>query len=305
MDAKRIIDARLTSGRGVVAVWQLLQDGVGYEAIRHATRGMREVHDGVFLSGHADLTDWQRWKAATVTSPGTALAEWSAGALLGFRDKDRLPTTVKRFGNGGVRVFPQTPGRPAALKVYRSKNFLSDVALVDDIWTTTVSRTVLDLTPRMSQAGADRMVRDVLRLRLATPIELRAQLAKHRGVRGTARLRALVDEYGPLPLGRTKSDAEVVALALLAAAGVPAPLVNVVVAGGEADLVWVDLRLIIELDGPANHTFPTYDARKQARWEEANWKVVRIPTDDVYYRPHRLLAAAPAPFTPRPSAPVR
>ena len=41
------------------------------------------------------------------------------------------------------------------------------------------------------------------------------------------------------------------------------------------------------------------DARKQARWGAAGWEVRRLPSDDVYEHPYRLLALASPPSVPR------
>jgi very-short-patch-repair endonuclease len=97
-----------------------------------------------------------------------------------------------------------------------------------------------------------------------------------------------------LPLHRARSDAEALALTLVHEAGRPVPQLNVRVAGEEADLVWAAQRLIVELDGPQFHLDATEDRRKQRAWEAADWTVLRLPTEDVYLRPERLLALAPA-----------
>lgn len=81
-------------------------------------------------------------------------------------------------------------------------------------------------------------------------------------------------------------------MVLLREAGRPVPRLNVRVAGEEADLVWPDHRLIIELDGPQFHLDVGADASKQQAWEAAGWTVRRLPTDDVYRHPERLLDAA-------------
>lgn len=291
----RLVDQFLDEQRGVVAAWQLRAERCSRGAVEHAFERMRQVHDGVYLSGHAPPTDWQSWKAATLTTPTTVLSDWSAASFLGMRERaDRQPTTVRRPGSGGRLLIPPRPGRIGSLMIRRSKTLDADTRVVDGIATTTVSRTLLNLIAQVRPETADRMVRDVLRLKLATVAELRAQVAVSRGDRGVARMRTSLDEYAPLPTHRGRSDAEILALAILAAAGVVAPLLNVVIAGFEADLVWPALRYIIELDGPKYHQFPTLDARKQARWESAGWRVARLPTDDVYDHPHRLLALAPA-----------
>ena len=64
------------------------------------------------------------------------------------------------------------------------------------------------------------------------------------------------------------------------------------IAGEEADLSWPAEKLIVELDGPQFHLDAAEDLRKQRLWERAGWTVRRLPTDDVYLHPERLLAAA-------------
>ena len=291
------VTARLEQQRGVVAVWQLVDDGCSEDTIRHAAKQLRRVHDGVYLSGHAPLTDWQRWKAATISAPGTVLSDWSGSVFLGIRDKDRWPTTVKRLGSGGPKTFGPRPDRLGSLKVFHTDRLAADTIEVDEIRSLSPGRTVLDLINRSSEEGSARLVREVLRRNVAEPIDLRVQVARHEGRRGVAKLQRLVDEYGPLDLGRSKSDAEALAVVFLTAAGVEAPLVNVIIAGAEGDLFWVNRRLILELDGPQYHQFPMLDARKQATWEKAGCVVRRLPTDDVYDRQHLLLSAASSPVT--------
>ncbi len=253
---------------------------------------MRAVHQGVWLSGDAPLTDWQRWKAATLTADGTRLCDWSGAALLGLRSKDRWPTTVKRPGEGGPKLYPAKEGRLGSLLVSFSTIIDADTVTRDEIDVLHAGRIVLDLLDSVSGQTGRRMLRDALRLKLATPLELQLLIARHHGRRGIVDFRRYVHDYAGLGLDRTKSDAEALALDLLRLAGGDPPAVNVVVAGGEGDLVYFERGLIVELDGPQYHQFLLEDAIKQARWEQAGWVVRRLPTDDVYDRPHRLLDEA-------------
>src|ERR1700710_1055218 len=93
----------LEQQNGVIAVWQLRAAGVERGPIRHAMRGMRQVHHGVFLSGHAPPTSAQLWMAATLTAPDTALSHRSRGRAGGFFDDRGSPgfETVTRRGSGG------------------------------------------------------------------------------------------------------------------------------------------------------------------------------------------------------------
>lgn len=296
------ITEQLERGRGLAAVWQLKEAGCTRSEIRHAARELRNVHQGVLLSGNAPLTDWQRWKAATLTTPTTYLAEWSGATYAGFRQGDRWPTTVKRQGEGGPRTFGVGTDSVGTLRVYYSNDISRDLTSADEIPMLLPARTLLDLTDRVSDKTARRYMRDALRSGALKPADLQLQIARQHGRRGIERFRQYAVEYGKLGLDRGRSDAESLAVALLAAAGASPPAVNVLVAGEEADLVSYEQRLIVELDGPQFHLFITEDARKQAAWERAGFVVRRLPTDDVYDRPHLLLAAATAPVTPEERA---
>jgi very-short-patch-repair endonuclease len=68
--------------------------------------------------------------------------------------------------------------------------------------------------------------------------------------------------------------------------------VNRRIAGEEADLSWRPARLIVEIDGGQFHLDAGEDARKQAVWESAGWKVRRIDAQAVFQRPDLLLHLA-------------
>jgi very-short-patch-repair endonuclease len=85
-------------------------------------------------------------------------------------------------------------------------------------------------------------------------------------------------------------------------AGFVMPRVNWKLRGPRPDFWWPDQRFIIEIDGDQYHRFPDEDARIQAIWEAAGNTVKRIDSQDVYYRPERLIALAHqanVPFAPR------
>jgi very-short-patch-repair endonuclease len=268
---------------GVVGRWQLVALGWSPDAIRHHVGGLRALGRGVYVDGSAPLTDRQRWWAAVCSAPESTLSHASAAALWGFGVGPAGFEVVTRAGSGG-------PRRYGALLVCHSLALDGDIAGADGLPVTSPARTLLDLMAGASERAARRMMREALRLRRVDETALRIVAARHRGRRGRRRLVALTDEYAALPMARTRSDAEALALPLLAAAGVDAPVVNRRVAGFEADLVWPSRRLIVELDGPSFHRFPGEDARRDAAWSAAGWEVRRVPTDAVYEQPERFLA---------------
>jgi len=71
---------RAARQHGVVACWQLIGDGMTWGAVRHQVRGLRELHDGVYVTGDAPISRLQlRWGAA-LTAPGRFVSHASAGA---------------------------------------------------------------------------------------------------------------------------------------------------------------------------------------------------------------------------------
>ena len=288
--------AELAEGQeGKVSRWQLLLRDVSSAEVDHRLRRgslLPDEFDGVYSVGHRPSTPLSRYWGATLTAPERVLSHASLAALHGVRF-DASFVTVTQPGSGGPRRF-------GPLLVLRSTCLDGDLTDVGGLPVTTGARMVLDLAPHLTEKALDKLVRESIRLRVTTRFELHATVMAHRGRRGVADVRAVLARYEALQLERTKSDAEALALQLLARHGRPAPLVNVRHAGEEADLSWPSDRLIIELDGPQFHLFAEVDAIKEAVWRAAGWRVERLPTDDVFDHPDRLLALAP---NVRPSSP--
>jgi hypothetical protein len=220
------------------------------------------------------------------------LSHASAAAAWGFWSLPRPLETITRPGSGG-------PRRHGGVLAYRSSVLEEEWTLVRGIAITSVPRTVLDLARGVSDRALARAVRDVVRQKLTTIEALADAIGRHRRRRGSRRLAATIARYTGLPLAPARSGAEIRALEVLRAAARPMPALNVRIAGEEADLSWPASRLIVEIDGGPFHLDVGEDERKQATWERAGWTVGRIPSDDVYERPDRLLALAPSSNVPQ------
>jgi hypothetical protein len=270
-----------------VARQQLLDLGISLRTIedRLAAGRLVAVEEGVYafppLLAH---DDWAKWMGATLTAPESFLSHISAAAAREFWSLGRDFETVTRRGSGG-------PRRLGGVLVFRSVTLDGDVEELEGIPITTVPRILLDLARiRISDRALARAVREAIRLKLTTTAALTDFLIAHKGFRGVRRLARTLTRYSGLPLERARSGAEVFALEILRDARRPMPRLNHRIAGEEADLSWPRVRLIIEIDGGPFHLDVGEDARKQAAWESAGWEVRRIDSDDVYERPHLLLA---------------
>jgi very-short-patch-repair endonuclease len=272
----------------VVAAWQLRRRGWSARRIDRwvVSNDWRVVHRGVYALTRAPLARRQLWFAATLTTPRSVLGQGSAGACIGFYSFAPGYETIVRPGTGPLVRHP-------GLLVRRSLLLAGEVTRWDGILVTTTERTMIDIAAGgLSERAIGRMFREALRLRRTTVRRVDAALDRHRRRRGTRVLRELAARYGEIPYERARSDAEARALEHLHDANAEAPRVNYRVAGEEADLVWLREKAIVEIDGPQFHRFPDEDARKQAKWEKAGFTVTRVPSSDVYARPHLLTEVA-------------
>jgi very-short-patch-repair endonuclease len=268
---------------------QLTDLGFSDMAIVHAVRTGRLVivEEGVFaIAPVLEHEKWGRWMGATLTAPGTVLSHECACLAYGALSLEPDFVTVTRPGHGG-------PRRHGGVLVRRSATLAGDVTNLKGVPITTMPRTLLDIAGGISDRGLARAVREAVRLEHITLIALGDALGKYRGRRGSRRLAEVVARYSGLPLERARSGAEVRAMEILRDARRRLPELNRRIAGEEADVSWRRERVIIEIDGGPFHLDVGEDARKQARWEAAGWRVRRISSDAVYEEPWRLLALAP------------
>lgn len=283
MDAR--VARLLARQEGVVARWQLLAAGWSADAIRHFAGGTRSLGHGVYLTGHARVTQEQRWWAAAVSAPATALAgESAAAAWAMWRGNSRFEVVV-RHGSGG-------PRRIGRVLITRSNTLAGDVTRLRGMPITTPERTIADLARERSAKATAKLVREAVRLRRTSMARLHDYLAGCPGRRGTARLRVYVRRFAHLPFERCRSDAEACGLEVLDAARLTIPGVNEEIAGEEADFSWPGCQLIIEIDGPDFHSFAEEDARKTRTWRAAGWTVRRLPSDRVFDAPAELVELA-------------
>lgn len=261
----------------LVAWWQLAALGWSPRRIHYRSREHRWqlLHDGVFAVQRGPLTRKQLWLAATLTAPGTLLAGHSAGACWGFRPWRSTITSVVRHGSGGPRMLD-------GVYVRRSLTLSDEIAWCGPIPITSPERTLIDLSPHLNADQRGKATREAIRLGLISVPSLEEALTRHRGWRGTRPLRELADLYRNLPLERTRSDAEGMALERFARAGLPIPASNERVGRFEADLVDHERRLIIEIDGPQFHLFPDQDELRNEEWGARGYRVVRRPSAAPY-----------------------
>ena len=129
-----------------------------------------------------------------------------------------------------------------------------------------------------------------LALRRFTPGDLKLVLARNRGRRGAGRLAALLADEMAMAISRSK--AEKALLKLIRDARLPMPDTNVKFGRFEADFVWREEKLIVELDSATYHSGPGVfhrDHEKDLVFRSAGFDVMRPTRAHVVYEGPRVL----------------
>lgn len=272
----------------VVSRRQLRDLGVSDRAIdARMRRGwLRPVHRGVFAVGCDRLDDRGRWLAAVLaaaalettgrkTASAVLLSHGSAAALHGLlrpRDRDAVEVTTAegRKSRRGIRF-------------HRSQLLVGAATIRDGIPCTTVARTLVDIAATGNDAAFERAWSSAASRRQLRLAEIDRELRSAPRRAGTALVRAaLAADFGYL--GQlSRSGLERAALKLCRDFGLPRPHANRSLRIGdeafEADLLWPEPRLIVEVDGDETHGHVV--ARRNDRGRDlalqlAGWRTIRI-----------------------------
>jgi very-short-patch-repair endonuclease len=288
----RPIDARIAeladAQHGTVKHPQLVELGLHPRAIgrRIAAGRLHVLHRGVYAVGDRALPHLGRLVAAVYASGRGAVAgRRSAAALHRLCAYDGMPEVTARPGTKKHR----------GIRMTQSVLQPDEITTVQGIPVTTVARTLLDLGA-IDGDLAVKAVRQAEFLRVFDLAEVSRLLERYPKRRGTARLRRVIQSYVDSE-GRTRSEMEERFRSLVLDANLPAPELNGTVALGavtiEADAVWHDARLIVELDGRQAHaTRHAFEADRERDRLAAlgGWIVIRVTWRQLNERPKRIIA---------------
>lgn len=227
---------------GNITTDQLLACGFTGAAITRAIAAgkLARVLPRTYSVGYRSAAPQARWAAALLyAGEGAALGCWTSVANLGLRPAGELVHVVVLKG-----VRPQR-----GLRLHSAAHLRPDeVTIANGLRTTTVTRTLLDLSAAGEEVG--RLVADAVAKRMTTPARLRAYLDTRRGARGAARLRRAVD--GEL----TRSEHEREFLRWLRSRRLPVPSMNHRLGAFTVDGLWEDAGLVLEIDTFGTHGSP-------------------------------------------------
>jgi hypothetical protein len=184
---------------------------------------------------------------------------------------------------------------PRGVLVHRTRRRLPYVP-VEEVPTTTVERTLLDLAALLPPIVLEKVMMSALHMRLTTPDALAVAILVQggRGVKGTRKLRrtlALVDD------GITGSPGEVEFMDLLRSAPIPTPVCQFEIRFPEGDhafpdFAWPDRNKCIEVDGFDTHGTPDAlerDLIRQNRLLELGWEMRRYSARRIRREPQSVI----------------
>ncbi|CAN5450947.1 DUF559 domain-containing protein [soil metagenome] len=260
---------------GRVGRWQLLGAGVSRKVIEGRIRCglLIPIFPGVYAVGHRDRGNLGAWSAAVLLGGPAALLSHRAASGLRtllpgpamYADvtlaRDRAPNTRVRWH---VSAVPP-----------------DECEVIDDIPVTSLNRTLIDIAPLVSDDEMDQALEVVWQNGLTDPLPLGVMIERHRGRRGIARLRRALEHQGGG--GVRKKELERRFWRFVGREGIPPPKTNVQIEiPGEfvtPDCVWLEQRLVVELDSKAFHLDPAafeVDRERDAALVVAGWRVIRI-----------------------------
>jgi very-short-patch-repair endonuclease len=263
---------------GVVSLAQLLQAGLTRDAIRSRVRAGRlyRVHRGVYAVGHRRLTALGCAWAAVLATDGWLSHRWAAAVW-----------HMTTWPAGAVHITTTAQRRSTdALRVHHSRTLSLDDLTHDPehgLPVTTPMRTLRDLATTETPHRFERLCHRADHLRLIG--------ANQAG--DSRRLKDALQALARTGPQITRNDFEELLLEIVAAAGLPQPLVNHVVLGEEVDFFWPEARLIVETDGAATHlTRAAFenDRRRDAMLTRAGYRVIRFTWRQLNEEPELVAA---------------
>ncbi len=202
------------------------------------------------------------------------LSHRSAADALGIRRSARRRVEIT-IGNRRCRARSDIEPHVGELP-------LDEITTVCGIPVTTVPRTILDLATVLPRREVERAVHEAEVARLTDALSLEDLVARYPRRRGGGTVRAILAS-GRIGSLVTRSELEERFLAFLRRCRLPLPRFNLPLEIGgrwiEADCVWVDTQVIVELDGRATHgdidAFEC-DRERDRALQAAGWRVIRV-----------------------------
>lgn len=280
--------------QGNVTRGELLEAGLSRHVItRRANSGeLHRVHRGVYLAGHRVLAPRALETAALLAYGDRALISHRSAAYLWSiipdppDDVDVTLVGTNRRPRKGIRLH------------FAAHIDAKDVRPMDNLRLTAPARTLVDFAADAEDDELEAALSEARALKLIKDGDLEAALDRAGNRRGVARMRRLLRVENDS--GYSQSRAERLMFKTLRAAGLPLPLRNRRVAGRRVDFVWLEHKLIVEVDGYQFHGHRgafERDRKNDQILIAAGYTVIRITWLQLKHEPLRVAAVIAAALT--------
>jgi very-short-patch-repair endonuclease len=286
---------------GALHLQQLRAASIGRHALAHRvdTGQLRRLFPSVYAVGRAQTDLHGRSMAALLHFKGDALASATSAAELW----SLVDTTQQSQPNRCVEVLlvgrnaEPTPG----IRIHRTRTLArQDIRWRHGIPLTSPARTLLDLAAILDQFELESALSAAFRRSAVRRNQLADVISRNPHAKGVGRLRTLVEATAK-PRD-TRSDYERRLLALLREAELPLPQTNAYVGPHMVDMLWPDLKFIVEFDSWSFHgdraSFEEDRLRDQVL-ATADHQVMRITARHLDHTPTALVARLAAIMTAR------
>jgi hypothetical protein len=280
---------------GLFSVGQAEDCGLSRQALRTLRRRgqVHRLNAHVYeIAGTPDSRRKRLLAALLAAGPRAVLSHTSAGWLHGLFDVTP---------DGIDLLYPRERGRRrvggARIRTTGTLRTSEDVVRLGPFRVTSVERTICDLASVLDERTLRLVVLDAIRRGLTTAVAIDVCLRRLGRCRGAPELRTILGECDP-QLGRARSTWEAEALTLVRRAGVPRPVVNLVIRDSdgtpryELDLAWPHLLFAYEFQSRRFHTITpdaARDQRKRRELESEGWAIKAVPLDLVRDDPNAFV----------------
>jgi very-short-patch-repair endonuclease len=279
--------ARIAAGqKTLVTTEQLARCGLGKDAVayRVASGRLGEVFQSVYSVSAGELPPLALELGALLAcGKGSFISHRSAAFVWGMRKAP--PEKVE------VSVAGRNCWRRDGVVVHRIKTIdRRDLRRHEDLWVSSPARAVLEIAAVGTRDELVDVIDQGLALRRFTPGDLKDVLNRNRGRAGAARLREVIADDTTMAISRSR--AEKALLRLIRDARLPLPDTNVKFGRFEADFVWHEQKVIVELDSPTYHSGPGVfqrDREKDLVFRDAGFDVLRFTRAHVIHEPAMVL----------------
>jgi very-short-patch-repair endonuclease len=273
---------------GVFSRAQALEAGFSPHRIRRLLDDGRwvVVLGSVYADATARLSDVSlAWAAALGTGTGSIVSHCTAGRLWRYLVPPDPEVHVIVPRDARLRI----PG----VRAHRIEIVDAEVTRVAGIVCTSRLRTAVDCLLWLPEEAGRALMTDALRQRLLTVDEVRRELVRTPQRHGLTRAWSVMRDVARAP----HSEAEVRVHRVLREARIDGWGSNVSLFDGDGligivDLLFEDVKLVLEIDGQAYHSDDVafqHDRSRQNRLVRAGYTVLRFTWDDIVHRPAEVI----------------